>query len=149
MTAIAFFVSIAVMTAHLAGESSSQLALQKAPMSLRIFVVNLGEGDGPVRISVDTEESWFVDDAEPFRSYSVESTVDGAVLEIDDLPPGDYALRVFHDEDGDGELKRGAFGIPDEPYGFSGLKTDRLKPKSFEDAKFVFDTTMKLTIKLR
>lgn len=129
--------------------AAPQSALQKAPMSLRIIVLNLGEGDGPVRISVDTEESWFVDVTEPFRSYTVERTVEGAELQIDDLPPGAYALRVFHDEDGDGELKRGAFGIPAEPYGFSGLKTDRLRPKSFGDAKFVFDTTMKLTIKLR
>lgn len=137
------------MTAQLPEEAAPQLALQKAPMSLKIYVVNIGGGDGPVRISVDTERSWFVDDAEPFRSYTVERTIDGAVLQIDDLPPGDYALRVFHDEDSDGDLKRGAFGIPDEPYGFSGLKTDRLKPKSFADAKFVFDTTMKVTIKLR
>jgi uncharacterized protein (DUF2141 family) len=35
------------------------------------------------------------------------------------LPPGDYAVLVFHDENDNGVLDKGAFGIPTEGYGFS------------------------------
>ncbi len=40
-------------------------------------------------------------------------------VEIADLAPGNYAIAVYVDENGNGKLDRGMFGIPSEPYGFS------------------------------
>lgn len=120
------------------------------PLALDLLIAHLGEGEGPVRVSIETEGSWFVDDAEPFRTFTLPRTPEGEVaLHVDDLPPGDYAIRVFHDEDGDNKLNRRFYGPPKEPYGFSGEKTDRMMPKSFDYAKFHFDKPMKMTITLR
>lgn len=53
---------------------------------------------------------------QPSRSQAA-SIVDGrASFQFIDLAPTDYALRVFHDENGNGGLDRG-FGS--EPFGFS------------------------------
>lgn len=45
--------------------------------------------------------------------------------EIDSLPSGMYAIKVFADENANGKLDMGWNGIPDEPCGFSGSH-DRL-----------------------
>ena len=37
-----------------------------------------------------------------------------------DLPYGDYAVSVLHDEDGDGQMATGLLGTPREGFGFSG-----------------------------
>ncbi|WP_428408496.1 DUF2141 domain-containing protein [Hyphococcus sp.] len=119
-------------------------------LTLDLVITHLGEGEGPVRVSIETEDSWFVDDAEPFRTFTLPRTAENEVtLHVDDLPPGEYAIRVFHDEDGDNELNRRFYGPPKEPYGFSGAKTDRMLPKSFDYAKFHFDKPMAMTITLR
>ncbi len=53
-----------------------------------------------------------------------------------DLPAGTYAVRVFHDVDGDGRLGTNGFGIPVEPYGFSNDAKGMMGPPSFEAAAF-------------
>ena len=35
------------------------------------------------------------------------------------VPPGQYAISLFHDEDNDGKMKKNWLGMPKEKYGFS------------------------------
>ncbi|GAB5402467.1 MAG: hypothetical protein Aurels2KO_06980 [Aureliella sp.] len=44
------------------------------------------------------------------------------------------AVAVFQDLNNDGKLNRSAFGIPTEPYGFSGASSRSLGPPSFAEA---------------
>lgn len=53
-----------------------------------------------------------------------------------DLPAGTYAIRAFHDVDGDGRLGTNGFGIPVEPYGFSNDAKGMMGPPAFEAAAF-------------
>jgi uncharacterized protein (DUF2141 family) len=121
---------------------------EPAPL-LELTIVNLGDGEGPIRIAIDTEETWFVKGADPILTYDVPLDGEAAVLQVDDLEPGVYAVRVYHDEDGDGELGTNFLGIPNEPYGFSGERTDRMRPRSFDYAQFTLDEPTKMTITLR
>lgn len=50
------------------------------------------------------------------------------------LPPGRYAVSVFHDENGNGEIDLGAAGIPTEGYGFANNPPSQFGPPSFEEA---------------
>ena len=49
------------------------------------------------------------------------TTESEAVIAVtfESLPLGTYAVSVFHDENEDGEINRGGFGIPLEGFGFS------------------------------
>lgn len=49
---------------------------------------------------------------------SADSDSSEILVQLDAVPAGRWALSVFHDLDGDGELDRGPFGIPAEPWGF-------------------------------
>lgn len=53
-----------------------------------------------------------------------------------DLPPGRYALTVFHDKDGNGKLTANLMGQPTEPYAFSNDARGAFGPPRFEDAAF-------------
>lgn len=52
--------------------------------------------------------------------------------------PGTYAISVFHDEDSDGELDTGLFGIPTEGWGTSRNASGTLGPPSWADARFAY-----------
>ena len=44
---------------------------------------------------------------------------DGGHLHLTDLPPGRYAIQLYQDSNGNGQLDQGRRGIPLEPVGFS------------------------------
>jgi uncharacterized protein (DUF2141 family) len=53
---------------------------------------------------------------------------------FDELPAGEYLVASYQDEDGDGKMTKGFFGIPKEPYriyrpnyGFFGPKFEKCK----------------------
>lgn len=50
------------------------------------------------------------------------------------LPPGQHAIKVFHDVNGNGQLDTNKLGIPNEPYGFGNDARGRFGPPSFEEA---------------
>ena len=66
------------------------------------------------------------------------------------LPPGDYALRVFHDENDNGVIDTNWAGIPSEAFGFSNGAMGRFGPPSFDDAKFRIESeAVNMTVRLK
>lgn len=57
------------------------------------------------------------------------------ILSFDGLAPGDYAVMLFHDENGNGEMDENAFGIPVEGYGFSNEAKASFGPPKFGEMK--------------
>jgi len=57
------------------------------------------------------------------------------------LPPGDYALAVIHDANGNGKMDKHFFGLPREKYGFSNNAKAFLRAPSFRKAKFTLVDT--------
>ena len=59
-----------------------------------------------------------------------------SVCRFDPVPPGTYAVACFHDENGNGRLDTGLFGIPTEGTVASNHARGFMGPPSFQDAKF-------------
>ena len=57
---------------------------------------------------------------------------------FDPIPAGTYAVACFHDENGNGKLDTGLFGIPKEGTVVSNHAKGFMGPPSFADAKFTF-----------
>jgi uncharacterized protein (DUF2141 family) len=55
---------------------------------------------------------------------------------IEGLVPGAYAVKAFHDVDGDGKMAKNPFGIPIEPFAFSNDAKGERGPASWESAAF-------------
>lgn len=59
-----------------------------------------------------------------------------SVAVFEGLKPGTYAVRLFHDLDGDGKMGTNGFGIPTEPFAFSNGAQAMMGPPSWGDAAF-------------
>jgi uncharacterized protein (DUF2141 family) len=56
-----------------------------------------------------------------------------------DVPAGDYAVTLFHDEDSSGKFKTNMIGYPLEGYGFSNNYVPQFRAPTFDETKFHYD----------
>ncbi len=61
-----------------------------------------------------------------------------SVCTFDPIPAGTYAVACFHDENDNGKLDTGIFGIPKEGTVVSNRAKGTLGPPSWDAAKFTF-----------
>lgn len=86
----------------------------------------------------------------PLRKARLETSDGRCTWTVEDLPPGDYGVSVYHDLNGNGELDKRAFGLPKEPYGFSNDAPLRMGPPAWKDARFtVGDEDLEIRVKMR
>jgi len=70
-----------------------------------------------------------------------------ASTEISDLPAGEYAVMLFHDENGNYQIDMNESGIPTEGVGFSGV-TLLVGIPTFDECKFTVSEDLSITVKL-
>jgi len=81
----------------------------------------------------ESEDAFFrADDSVPVRGGAARVVFDG-------VPHGTYAVKVFHDENSNGELDTNFVGYPSEGFGFSNDAMGKFGPPSFEQAAFAVD----------
>lgn len=94
-----------------------------------------------------SEESYM---REPTKIVSGPVDAKGSVvLNFGKLEPGDYAISVIYDENTNGELDTGLFGIPKEKFGFSNNASAKFGPPKWKDARFVLvgeDTQLEIRL---
>jgi len=67
-----------------------------------------------------------------------------------DLPPGEYAVSLLHDENGNEKMDTNFLGIPREGYGTSNNAAAIFGPPKFKDARFILDKpVMNIEIKVK
>lgn len=113
-------------------------AVPAAAAPLTIAFAGIETPKGAILISVYDNEAAFDRGGKPVTSKMV--VVDGPTAEIvADLPPGRYAVKAFHDLDGDGKMGANPFGIPLEPFAFSNNAVGDMGPAKWAAAAFDFD----------
>ncbi len=78
----------------------------------------------------------------PYKGFNFK-IVDRFVNQIIVLPYGEYALKVYHDENENNEMDRHMLGMPLEPYGFSNNVKGSFGPPNYEAALFTVDSAGK------
>jgi uncharacterized protein (DUF2141 family) len=79
----------------------------------------------------------------------VKATKGSVVLNFKDVPPGKYAVSLFHDENDNKQLEKNVLGIPTEGYGFSRNARGFRAPPSFINASFdVKEGNNKISLKM-
>jgi uncharacterized protein (DUF2141 family) len=129
------------------------LVLLLAPLpalaaDLQIAVTGVQNAKGVVHVDICTPETFLKDCAWSGKAPARAGTT---IVTITGLPPGRYAAQGFHDENGNGKVDRGLFGIPKEGVGFSNDAPIRLAPPKLSEALFDFAgaETPRITFKLR
>jgi len=124
---------------------------EAAAAGLTVHVEGVTNERGFIRLAVhQTLKSYQSDnDDKAFRLAMTEARTPGVILHIPSLPPGSYAIKVFHDENSDGILNRNYFGVPTEPYGISNNVRARFSLPPFDTALIkVHESATETTIKL-
>ncbi len=121
---------------------------------LSLHITGLNNDKGVVRIALFNSKSTYSDsdasgqqafkkDVSPIKDKSCDYTFEA-------LPYGEYAIKIFHDEDNSGNFIRGAFGIPKVQYAFSNNAHGMMGPASYDKAKFTLNRqTMTMPIKMQ
>lgn len=106
--------------------------------SLTIELSGLSEAEGNVYIAVyDNPEDWLGDEVAVGVEVSItEALVDEMVVASLDLPPGEYAISIYYDANGNGELDTNFIGIPKEPVALSNNAKAKFGPPKYKDAVF-------------
>jgi len=95
--------------------------------------------EGVLRVAVfNSAESYQGGDPAMYKSVPVRAR-QFVTVNFADLPAGDYAVKVFYDEDKDKELDTNMLGIPAEAYGFSKNARAVFGPPEWDAAKFEFN----------
>jgi uncharacterized protein (DUF2141 family) len=83
-----------------------------------------------------------------FYAKKIATSDEAAMIEINDLPYGTYAISVFQDLNGNEILDKKLFGIPAEPYGFSISPAKFTRAPTFSESAFEYKTELELKIVL-
>ncbi|MBM4455271.1 MAG: DUF2141 domain-containing protein [Verrucomicrobia bacterium] len=121
--------------------------------TIQVVIEGVLSGQGQVRVALEKSAKDFDSgsfDTPKYLSRVEDAKGDKVRVTFPAVPYGTYAIKMFQDLDGDGKLKTGFMGAPEEPWGFSNDATGFMGPADFSDAKFELDTPeLELTIRLQ
>ena len=118
--------------------ASMMAAPLAAASDLTVNVEGISEAKGSIMMGLFDEATYNGDGAVTGAGLTVEGSSVTAVF--DGLEPGEYAVRLYHDVNDDGEMNTNPFGMPTEPFAFSNDAKGRFGPAKWDDAKFTVES---------
>lgn len=116
--------------------------------TISVHVHNVQSDKGDVNVAVYNSDATFLSFDEVYTT-GTEAAHQGIVkLQIEDLPSGEYALAVFHDENGNGKLDTNWLGIPKEKVAFSKGKMKTFGPPKYRECSFWITSDYEIDIRL-
>ncbi|NEP63032.1 MAG: DUF2141 domain-containing protein [Symploca sp. SIO2G7] len=109
------------------------------PAQLAVEIVGLKGPQGQVCLNLFDSTNGFPSNRdEAVATLCIAIADDGPlVATFEELPPGSYAVSVFHDANGDGEFNRNFVGMPVEGFGFSSNPNAVTGPPDYSEAVFL------------
>ncbi|MGI9192013.1 MAG: DUF2141 domain-containing protein [Chitinophagaceae bacterium] len=104
--------------------------------TLIVQVKPVNEARGELSVALYRKPSDF---PHPVRVYVAQTpkAVQGTnLVRFTNLPAGNYAAAVYHDENANKKLDKNLFGAPTEAYGFSNNARRLMSAPSFDEARF-------------
>ena len=131
--------SVGVFGALAAATATSLSAADPPKGVLSVRVTALRSNKGQVGCMIYNSARGFPTDPSAALQRRWCAIVSGAsACAFDPLPAGTYAVACFHDENKNGKLDTGLFGIPKEGTVASNHARGFMGPPSFDKAKFYF-----------
>ncbi|WP_047547563.1 DUF2141 domain-containing protein [Psychroserpens sp. Hel_I_66] len=101
--------------------------------TITVTIENAKSDDGKIVASLNTKDTFMK--AAPIQSASADIKDGKATLTFENVQPGDYAIMLLHDLNGNERMDFEANGMPKESYGMSNNPRS-FGPPVYEDAKF-------------
>lgn len=126
------------------------LATNAGAADLRVEVHGVSSAGGKVYAAVFKRAEDFPKADKAAAGVAVSAVAPNVSLVFPGLAAGDYAVSVYHDENGNGRLDNNLMGVPTEPYGFSRDAAGMMGPPKFADAAIKVDAAdLAIKINLR
>ena len=133
--------------------AAAAMAQENKSGTIKVVIEGVLDGQGQVRVALEKNAKDFDSgsfDTPKYLSRVEDAKGDSVSVTFPAVPYGTYAIKAFQDLNGDGKLKTGFMGAPEEPWGFSNDATGFMGPADFSDAKFELDAPeLELTIHLK
>ncbi|GAB3893885.1 DUF2141 domain-containing protein [Spirosoma agri] len=108
--------------------------------TLTVNVTDLKTASGAVYISLqDPTQKAVQKQAVPIQKNNTQ-------IVFQNVPPGTYAVRLFHDENNNKKMDTGIFGIPKEGWGCSNNVKATFGPPKYDAMLFTVNTDKAITI---
>jgi uncharacterized protein (DUF2141 family) len=101
---------------------------------LAVTVSDIKNNTGWVLAAVYDSEASFLKPPLARVSVKFKAAPGKITFALPDLPPGQYAVAAFHDENDNGKLDRNSLGVPTEGFGFSNDARGTGGPPAFAAA---------------
>jgi uncharacterized protein (DUF2141 family) len=137
VAASALLLALSFTNAH-ASEAfmAAQAATIKTPSStLTLNISGFDAREGQVMVALFNSEGDYEAET-PLKGETVQVDADTISVKFNKLRMGEYAFKLFHDANGNGELDTDALGIPSEDYYFSNDASDPFSAPEWSEAKF-------------
>jgi len=130
-----FFVFIAIMLIiNSLSMTQNNVDMEKAG-KLTVLISNLKNNKGDVKIGLFNSADSYAGKKEKYKGAILKIENKQAIWIIENITFGEYAIKAFHDEDGDDKVGTNFIGIPTERYGFSNNINGLFGPPGFDKAK--------------
>ena len=135
----ALIILVLLLIAFLISDSDAQEHTKEIGQ-LKVTIEGLKNDKGKVMVGLFASQEVYTSGKEPFRGCSSEIKGRKAECTFTGIPYGTYAIKAYHDKNGNSKLDMNFMGIPNESYGFSNNARGNFGPAKWEDAKFIIDS---------
>ena len=136
-------------TLALAIVASLVVAAPASAGDLTVTLHGIRAQTGLVKVAVVDSQAGWNGEAAPVQADGAPAQGEEATFSFKDLKPGQYAVMITHDENGNGKLDTNITGMPLEGYGFSNNPKVMRKAHFDEAVVELGDVPTTITLKLR
>ena len=102
---------------------------------IALTITGFENSEGIAKVALVNSKENYAED-KPYKGFNFKIIDNRVVQTLSNFPYGEYAIKVYHDENSNHELDTRMFGIPAERYGFSNNARGTIGPPDFEAAAF-------------
>lgn len=121
-------------------------ALGFSQVTMQVGVKGLKNTNGKVVIGIYNSEDTFLKKIYKGRAATIKNNK--ATTTFTNLPAGEYAVSVYHDENSNQKLDVNFMGIPKEKYATSNGAKGFMGPPKYSDARFKMTENKTIIIKI-
>lgn len=136
-----------LISALIASASIGAMPIAQAG-ELTVTISDIRAAKGTIMVAVEKSDAGWNDQEKPVAAQKIAASGKEVVLKFD-LPAGEYAVQVLHDENDNGKLDTNFMGMPVEGYGFSN-NPQVMRKAHFDEAKFALgEAAAAIVVRLR
>lgn len=139
-TLISTLASLAILAASAASAQAQAPSAQTVVVqtaNLTVTFSGITQAKGAIMMAMfDSQAAYEGDDAKPVQAVVIPVTGSSVSAAFQGLAPGSYAIKLYHDVNGDGKMGSNPFGMPTEPYAFSNNAKGNMGPAKWAAAAF-------------